>query len=58
MAKPPADAPPTEIDADFPEDEIARRRDEVTRRLLNTPYKAQDKTRAPKKKKGKAKAKA
>lgn len=41
MAKPPTEPPPTEIDADFSEEEIKRRRDEVARRMLSTPYKPQ-----------------
>ncbi|MGD9965837.1 MAG: hypothetical protein AB7T59_04910 [Hyphomonadaceae bacterium] len=53
------DPPPKKIDADYPEDVIAQRRDEVVRRMLNTPYTPQAKTRQPKaKKKKKAPAKA
>lgn len=48
--------------ADFSEVEIARRRDEVTRRMLNTPYSPQETKKAQaakaKKKKRKASAKA
>jgi len=51
------DSTPTEIEADYSESEIARRRDEVTRRMLNTPYAPQQKPKAAKKKK-KAPAKA
>lgn len=51
--------PPKEAEADFSEEEIARRRDEVARRMLSTPYTPQAKTRQPKaKKKKKAPAKA
>lgn len=46
--KPP---PPTKIDADFGEDEIARRRDGVVKRMLNTPYAPQQKPKAAKAKK-------
>lgn len=49
--------PPTETDADYPEKEIARRRDEVSRRLLNTPYSPQTPAK-PNAKKKKAPAKA
>ncbi|MCR6643771.1 MAG: hypothetical protein NVV62_04235 [Terricaulis sp.] len=53
---------PSSIAADFSEEEIARRRDEVVRRMLNTPYapqkpKGEGKASKPKKKK-KAPAKA
>jgi hypothetical protein len=51
------DPQPTETDADFDEAEIARRRDEVTRRMLNTPYAPQTPMKKAKKKK-KARAKA
>lgn len=53
---PPAKTP-TETEADFSEKEIARRRDEVVKRMLNTPYAPQAKPKAAKKKK-KAPAKA
>lgn len=57
--KVPPDPSPAETDADFPEKEIARRRDEVVRRMLNTPYEPQKPKRAKKtKKKRKAPAKA
>jgi len=54
----PDDPPPKKIDADFSEKEIARRRDEVTRRMLNTPYSPQApiKTKSKKKKKAPVKA--
>ncbi|MBX9747545.1 MAG: hypothetical protein K2X34_11625 [Hyphomonadaceae bacterium] len=57
MSRTPHEKPPTKIDADFPEEEIAQRRDEVTRRMLNTPYTPQQRPKAAKKKK-KAPAKA
>lgn len=57
MPKGEPDAPPKETEADFPEREIARRRDEVVRRMLNTPYAPQQKKQKAKKKK-KAPAKA
>ncbi len=44
-----ADKTPDSTDADFSEEEIAARRDEVTRRMLNTPYE-------PQKPKGESKA--
>lgn len=47
-----------EIDEDFPEEEIARRRDEVSRRMLNTPYAPQQPKGSKPKKKKKAPAKA
>lgn len=50
--------PPRETGADYSEEEIARRRDEVSKRLLSTPYTPQAKTRQPKAKKKKAPAKA
>lgn len=50
MPKEPAQTP-SKADADFSEEEIARRRDEVARRMLNTPYTPQAKTKKPKKKK-------
>lgn len=46
---PDTDDLPIEADADFTEEEIARRRDEVARRMLSTPY-------APQKPKGDASA--
>ena len=49
--KAPPDPPPTETEADFPEREIAKRRDEVVRRMLNTPYAPQQKKAKAKKKK-------
>ena len=54
------DERPTKIDADFSEEEIARRRDDVSRRLLSTTHKPQSsasKSKAKKKAK-KAPAKA
>jgi hypothetical protein len=56
QARPPA-PPPTETDADFSEEHIARRRDEVIRRMLNTPPEPQ-KPKGAKVKKKKAPAKA
>jgi hypothetical protein len=50
--------PPKEAEADFSEAEIARRRDEIARRMLNMPYTPQAKTRQPKKKKKKGTVKA
>jgi hypothetical protein len=47
----PKSPPPATADADFSEEEIARRRDEVVRRMLNTPHKPQEKTRVKKVKK-------
>lgn len=47
---------PTEIEADYSEEDIARRRDEASRRLLSTPYKPQTSTRQPKAKKKAKKA--
>jgi hypothetical protein len=56
---PPSEPPPRKIDADYGEEEIARRRDQVAKRMLSTPYTPQAKTRQPKaKKKRKAPAKA
>ncbi|UPT61713.1 MAG: hypothetical protein M0D54_15080 [Hyphomonadaceae bacterium JAD_PAG50586_4] len=58
----PATKPPADTDADFTEEEIARRRDDVARRMLNTPYKPQapkgdaDASKPKKKKKAPAKA--
>ncbi len=43
--------PPKKIDADYSEKEIARRRDEVARRMLNTPYSPQTPMKTRKKKK-------
>jgi hypothetical protein len=58
MTTTPKPETPTEADADFPEKEIARRRDEVTRRMLNTPYSPQTPKNAKAKRKKKAPAKA
>lgn len=49
-------APPAKIDADYSEEEIVRRRDEVAKRMLATPYTPQAKTRQPKAKKKAKKA--
>jgi hypothetical protein len=54
----PDEPPPRRTDADFTEEEIARRRDEVTRRMLNTPYEPQKPLSEKTKKRKKAKAKA
>lgn len=51
MPKLPTELPPKEMDADFSEAEIARRRDEAVRRMLNT-------APSPQKPKGKGKASA
>lgn len=51
MTKRDASGPPTEAEADYCEAEVARRRDEVVRRMLKTPHKPQEKTRAPNAKK-------
>lgn len=56
--KSPPEPAPSEMDADFSEEEIARRRDDVTRRMLNTPYTPQAKPKAAKAKKRKTPAKA
>ena len=53
MAK---EAPPTKASSEFTEEEIARRRDETTRRMIATPRKPNADLPQKKKKKGKAKA--
>jgi hypothetical protein len=54
----PDEPPPRETDADYSEEEIARRRDEVAKRMLSTPYTPQAKTRQPKVKRKKGSVKA
>jgi hypothetical protein len=58
MKQPAPDPVPTEAEADFTEEEIARRRDETARRMLSTPYAPQQTKKAKAKKKRKAPVKA